>query len=210
MKEYPSIPRSTGQTFQEIPGAYIFDKPDGSNIRVEGSRKKGWYKFGSRTQLIDHTHTFLGAALSVFARDHNEILSKMLKDERWDSVTVFGEFYGPSSFAGWHDVNEPVEVKHYSIFDISPYKKGILGPKEFLRLQERYGFDAPIYRGQHNWTRGFVEAVYNGEIECAFEGVVGKAGEGHHLVRAKAKTKAWIDKVMEKLGQEEGTKIVNS
>ena len=134
MKEYPSIPRSTGQTFQEIPGAYIFDKPDGSNIRVEGSRKKGWYKFGSRTQLIDHTHTFLGAALSVFARDHNEILSKMLKDERWDSVTVFGEFYGPSSFAGWHDVNEPVEVKHYSIFDISPYKKGILGPKEFRRI----------------------------------------------------------------------------
>jgi hypothetical protein len=28
MKAYPSIPRSTGMTFQEIPNAYVFDKQE--------------------------------------------------------------------------------------------------------------------------------------------------------------------------------------
>ena len=29
MKQYPEIPRSTGTSFMELPGAYIFDKLDG-------------------------------------------------------------------------------------------------------------------------------------------------------------------------------------
>jgi hypothetical protein len=34
MKAYPSIPRSTGMTFQEIPNAYVFDKPCSSGKRL--------------------------------------------------------------------------------------------------------------------------------------------------------------------------------
>lgn len=40
--------------------------------------------------------------------------------------------------------------------------------------------------------------VVNGVGEMViptFEGVVGKAGEGHKLIMAKAKTQAWLDKV---------------
>ena len=49
-----------------------------------------------------------------------------------------------------------------------------------------------------------------GDVDCAFEGVVGKAGEKHKLIRAKAKTQAWIDKVLEIHGEKAGQKIVNS
>lgn len=52
-----------------------------------------------------------------------------------------------------------------------------------------------------------------GEIEgVIFEGVVGKAGHGktHDLVRAKAKTKAWIDKVKARYAPDEAERIVRS
>lgn len=53
------------------------------------------------------------------------------------------------------------------------------------------------FLGRLNWTRGFVDRVWNGEVEgITFEGVVGKSGNTtHKLVRAKAKTKAWVDRV---------------
>ncbi len=207
MKDYPHIHRGTGQNFQEIPNAYVFDKLDGSNLRAEGSRKKGWYKFGSRTQLIDHTHPFLGSFLPLFKAEFEDKLSKMMTDERWDSATVYGEFLGDHSFAGWHDPND---LKRYFIFDIAPYKKGILGPKEFLRLAETYQFAHPAFLGNFNWTRGFVEQVWRGEVPCTFEGVVGKGGDGHKLVMAKAKTQAWIAKVKATHTAVEAEKIINS
>ena len=46
-----------------------------------------------------------------------------------------------------------------------------------------------------------VQRVREGELEgVTFEGVVGKAGEGHKLIMAKAKTQAWIDAVRSRCG----------
>jgi len=45
MKSYPSIP---GKHTNGIP-LTVFDKLDGSNIRAEWSKKRGFYKFGTRT-----------------------------------------------------------------------------------------------------------------------------------------------------------------
>lgn len=204
MKEYPSIPRSTGQSFAEF-SAYVFDKLDGSNIRAEWSRKRGWTKFGSRTRLLDESDPILGSAKGIFLELLAEPLAKIARDNRWEGLTAFAEFWGPNSFAGWHD---PADTKTLTLFDLAPHKQGILGPREFLDLCKHL----PIakFLGHYQWTRGFVEKVRAGEISCTFEGVVGKGGSGHHQVRAKAKTQAWIDKVLARYGAEEGSKIVNS
>ena len=47
MKSYPSIPKFS---FGDIK-LHTFDKLDGSNLRFEWTKKKGWYKFGTRSWL---------------------------------------------------------------------------------------------------------------------------------------------------------------
>lgn len=205
MKTYPSIPRAVGQDFFEF-DAYVFDKLDGSNLRWEWARKSGWYKQGTKTRLFDETDDIFGKAPALFRELLAEPLEKIARDERWERMIVFTEFWGAKSFAGWHDPDDP---KNLTLFDVNPYKKGILGPKQFLKL---FGhLDIPKFLGTTRWTRGFVEKVRQGEIpDITDEGVIGKGGEGHKLVMAKAKTQKWIDRVLSKYGPIEGQKIIDS
>jgi hypothetical protein len=205
VKTYPSIPRSTGQDFQEF-DAYVFDKLDGSNLRFEWARKSGWYKYGTRTRLFDETDEVFGGAPALFQKTLAEPLEKIARDQRWERMIVFAEFWGPNSLGGLH---EPADEKRLTLFDVNPHKKGILGPREFLKLFSH--LDTPAFLGTHRWTRGFVDQVRKGEMSgITDEGVVGKAGEGHKLVMAKAKTQAWIDKILARYGEEQGRKIVES
>lgn len=48
MKTYPSISTQVDFSLSYC----VFDKLDGSNLRAEWSPKRGFYKFGSRTQLL--------------------------------------------------------------------------------------------------------------------------------------------------------------
>lgn len=213
MKHYPSISRSTGQHFREF-DAYVFDKLDGSNLRAEWTRKKGWAKFGTRERLFDETDEVFGEAIPDFMEFMAPVLDPVIKDQRWDQVTVFMEFWGKLSFAGQHVKEDP---KFLTLFDVNPYKKGILGPKEFidlfghLSLLSDVPHRVPNCLGKMKWTRGFVEEVRLGNIPgITFEGVVGKGGDGHDLIMAKAKTQAWVDKVKAQYGDEKGEKLVNS
>lgn len=205
MKTYPSIPRSTGQDFQEFE-AYVFDKLDGSNLRFEWARKSGWYKSGTRTRLFDQNDPVFGVALHLFHRTMAEPIEVVAMKERWDRVIVFTEFWGPKSLGGLHDPDDP---KQLTLFDVNPHKKGLLGPSEFLKL---FGdMNIPRFLGVRKWTRGFVDQVRRGEINgITDEGVVGKAGDGHKLVMAKAKTQTWIEKILARYGEAEGRKIVDS
>lgn len=228
MKDYPSIPRSTGQMFRAF-RAHVFDKLDGSCIRAEWSRKRGWFKFGSRSRLLDTSDPILGPAVPLFQGSLAEPLTKLATDQRWQHLIVFAEYWGQKSFAGSH---EPGDLKHLTLFDICPDKRGIAGPVTFLKLCGH--LPIPRYLGEVNWTREFVERVRqhitftfdtssdlvsrtceapfysDGCPMVGFEGVVGKAGEGHKLVMAKAKTQAWIDKVYQRYGPEAGKRIVES
>jgi len=217
MKAYPSIDRATGMTFQEIPNAYVFDKLDGSNLRAEWSRKhKQWTKFGTRTRLFDASDWQFGRAIKIFIQTLAEPLTKIAVDQRWEKVVVFTEHWGPSSFAGWHHDEQnrpfdPDELMHVDLIDVAPYKQGMLGPATYLKLFE--GLPMAKFLGRFNWTRGFVERVWKGEIEgVTFEGVVGKAGHGktHDIVMAKAKTQAWVDKVKARYTSDEAEKLINS
>jgi hypothetical protein len=63
LKEYPAIPQSIGTAFRELPNAYVFDKVDGSNLRFEWSKKKGWHKFGTLSRLFDQSDWQFGRAI---------------------------------------------------------------------------------------------------------------------------------------------------
>lgn len=166
MKSYPSIPRSTGTSFQEF-DAYVFDKLDGSNLRFEWSKKQKWYKFGTRNRLFDKSDEVFGCAIPLFMESIADPLEKIIVDNRWESAIVFAEFWGENSFAGLHS---PEDKKSLAVFDVAPYKKGLLGPKQFLDLI--YGnVPCPLYLGQFRWTRAFVERVYNHDFKSTFEGV---------------------------------------
>lgn len=207
MKEYPSIPYlTTGQKFREIPGAYVFDKLDGSSMRSEWSRKKGWFKHGKRHGLLDDSNPHLKVVPELFEKNLAEPLVRIARDNRWQELVVFYEFWGDKSFAGLHEEGDP---KFLSLFDVAVDKRGFMSPADFVKT-----FDGKVqtatFLGNHNWTRGFVQRVWDMDIPgVTFEGVVGKAGERHGIVRAKAKTRAWIEKVHQ-VYRERADSIINS
>ncbi len=175
-------------------------------MRSEWSKKSGWYKHGKRKGLIDHSNPHLLQVPDLFMATMAEGLERVARNNHWKHLVVFYEFGGAQSIAGLHTEGDP---KFLTLFDAAADKKGIIGPKDFRRRFEGHVETAGLVEIT-NWTRGYVERVRKGEVDCAFEGVVGKAGDKHKLVRAKAKTQAWIDKVIEIHGHEAGKKIVNS
>lgn len=208
MKDYPSIPGSTGQQFRDIPNAVVFGKIDGSSMRSEWSRKRGWYKHGRRTGLLDDSNPQLALVPSLFDEKLAESLARIAHDARWLTLVVFYEFWGRASVAGLHAAADP---KFLTVFDAAPEGE-MLGPTEFRKTFAGVVDTAP-YLGTMHWTRGLVELIRRGELPgMPFEGAVGKMqlGRGGEIVRAKAKTQAWIDRVMEIHGPEQGRRLVAS
>lgn len=78
MKEYPKILGSERIPLNEE--CIAFDKLDGSNLRFEYSKKQGWYKFGTRRRLFDHTDPDFGSALEIFQRKYAEPIEKIVFD----------------------------------------------------------------------------------------------------------------------------------
>ena len=205
MKEYPAIPRSTGQNFREF-DAYVFDKIDGSNLRFEWSPKAGWSKAGTRHHLFDGSDEVFGEALPIFEKQWDETLSKIARHERWQRLTAFFEFWGAQSLAGVHVAGDP---KNLTLLDVAPLGQEMLPARDFLKL---FGeLEIPRFLGTYRWTRGLVEQVRRNEIEgVTFEGVVGKGQERNRIVMAKAKTQNWIDLILSHYGEVAGTRIVES
>lgn len=124
MKHYPSIQK------EPIRGINIFafSKYDGSNIRAEWSRKRGFYKFGTKTQMLDASHPVFGEAVDLIGSSYSENLSKIFVDGRYENTVCFFEFFGPNSFAGHHEVEDHRVV----LTDVSVLRKGFMGPGEFI------------------------------------------------------------------------------
>lgn len=197
MKEYPSIPRQLVNK-----SIYAFDKLDGSNVRAEWSKKKGFYKFGKRHGLVDETDPLLGESKKLILNSYSEELTKIFRQQRVEKATCFFEFFGPSSFAGNHDPNEKHKVV---LFDICLNNRGFLEPKAFLNLVDSKVETASLlYVGNPNSE--FVESVNNGTLSgMTFEGVVCKGtyvSPGMPLM-FKIKNLAWINKLKTKYQNDE-------
>ena len=199
MKSYPSIPKFSSGSVK----LYTFDKLDGSNLRFEWSKKRGWHKFGTRRRLFDESDKQFGIAIPLFFETLSEPFERIVINNRWERVVVFVEFWGKNSFAGYHENEE----KMLTVFDIDVFRKGILPPKEFLNLFGEFG---PNYLGCVNWTHKFVEKVFLNQIDgITFEGVVGKCEQKKKILMYKAKTQQWLDKVKEKFA-DRADEIINS
>jgi hypothetical protein len=187
---------------------HTFAKMDGSNLRFEWSKKRGWYKAGTRTRLLDEHDPIFGQAPSLFKENLADFCEKVAVDNRWDRVVVFCEFWGAESLAGRHKTGDRMNL---TVIDVALHKKGILPPKEFLKLFDEVG---PYYLGYVNWNAEFLQQVRDGEIDrMSFEGVIGKGTtgkKGKEIVMRKFKTKRWIDAVIELYGEKEGRRIVSS
>lgn len=218
MKTYPSIPSFHTLKSKRRVGLdlYTFQKMDGSNMRFEWSKKRGWYKFGTRRRLLDATDKTFGEVIPLFMEAEfptftcslAEEVANRFKELRYERATIFCEFWGHKSFAGCHEKNDP---KYLTPFDVLVYRKGMLPPKEFIN--EFADLMGPIWWGLHRWNYDFIQniktMVPDGDSLQA-EGVIGKVVIGRKIHRFKLKSQWWYDKVLERYGKEEGSKIANS
>jgi len=193
MEQYPEIPGARKAPIGEK--CIAFYKYDGSNLRWEWSKKRGWHKFGTRTELFAPEHPLWGQAVPLFNRIAQDVEDRIYaSDKKFRSIeriTAFTEFLGPSSFAGTHDEKEPKELR---LFDVWLYKKGRMSPRWFV---ETFG-DAPyaaqvVYQG--NLSTEFIRDVRAGKYPV-WEGVVAKGDDW----MCKIKTEAYMLKLKEVYG----------
>jgi hypothetical protein len=194
MKSYPSIPK-------DIPTSEFvaFGKLDGSNIRAEWSPKKGFYKFGTRTKLIDASTPVFGKAINLILALQPK-LDPILKNLKVESVVTYWEFLGLNSFAGQHDPNDEHQVV---LIDVDRYKKGFIPPLEFISLFQNIVPIPPVlFTGEFNPE--FHDQVLNGTLpNMPFEGVICKLTTQPRIyTQYKIKNKAWIQKVHSMYGHD--------
>ena len=130
MKHYDSI----SSKIQDIT-AYAFPKYDGSNVSCLYRNRKGLIRFGSRNCLFDESDQMGKFAIPLMKMEE-EAITEILKYHGIDEATLFWEFFGSESFAGWHNW----EAKDFQIvlIDISVERRGFLNPKDFIDMFENY------------------------------------------------------------------------
>jgi predicted DNA-binding antitoxin AbrB/MazE fold protein len=191
MKAYPSI--TTRIDFSKL--YHLFDKLDGSNIRAEWSPKQGFYKFGSRTQLLTTEQVALYPSIDAFQHKYGDELSSRFTKARFERAVCFFEWVGPNSFAGSHP--DPVSEMRPVLIDIAVYKKGILPPEKFIDFTE--GLEVPALLHVGKISEELFQSVRNSTLPgMSFEGVICK-GEFSQRdggpIMAKIKSNAWLDKL---------------
>lgn len=187
MKEYPSIYNMLRDDIY----IYAFDKLDGSNIRAEWNFKRGFYKFGSRHQLIDESDKQLGKAISLITEKYGISLTTVFKEQGWKDALCFFEFYGASSFAGMHAENDQHTI---TLIDVNPLRHGILAPQQFIKLFGSLDIPKVLFGG--HVTPEFVQQVRNGTLEgITSEGCVCKGFEDKKTVMFKIKSQLWLQKL---------------
>jgi len=191
MEQYPEIPGAKKAPLGEK--CIAFYKYDGSNLRWEWSRKRGWHKFGTRTELFSPEHPLWGQAVPLWEQIADDVEKRVRSNgfREIERITAFTEFFGASSFAGVHDEKEPKELK---LIDVYLFKKGMVSPRWFLDTFEDAPYSAQvIYQGNLNIE--FIRDVRSGKYPV-WEGVVAKGED----FRVKIKTEAYMLKLKEVYG----------
>jgi len=189
MIQYPSIP---GSKFAE-PGreVYAFRKYDGSNLRFEYTKKKGWCKFGSRKRTFDHRDQQFGEVIDLFHDCYAEELTERIQPYIPSTrVVVFMEYLGDNSFAGSH-FDEP---KRLVLFDVHVKKKGLISPTEFMHNFSTLEFSQElIWKGV--LTVDQIHEFQN--TESLGEGVILKSDDGWYC---KVKTNLYMKRLQDTFG----------
>lgn len=190
MKHYPSISKEIRHDVH----IWAFDKLDGSNIRAEWNSKKGFYKFGTKNQLIDEKTKPFGCAVQLIRDKYEADLAMVFKEQGWRDIICFFELYGPSSAFGQHNFEEPLTV---TLIDANPYKEGILEPREFIKYFGHLDIPKVLYEGRVS-VELFDKVKQSKLPGMTFEGVVCKGASDSNAkkpVMFKIKSQAWLDKL---------------
>lgn len=198
MKQYDSI-NYYGDHWG-LPGIG-FDKPDGSNMRFEWSRKRGFYKFGTRGNMIDRSQEQFGFAIDLFLDKYADGLDKAFRSPAYrnsESFVAFAELTGTKSCFGWHDYgNDAFDV---TLFDVNEYKKGFVKPKQFVGDFGHLGIPRIVYEG--NLNKELVAAVKRNDFGLdegiVFKGVAATKKGKPLLYCCKIKTDDWFDRLRAK------------
>lgn len=200
MKTYPSIPRLYDLQKYNNVKFHIFEKLDGSNIRVEWSKKSGFCKFGTRHQLLTEDQGPLYNCKQIITDMFEDSISSKLSRMKVERAVLFFEYYGVGSFAGSHPHDDTMTA---ALIDIDIYKKGTMSPQDFVNF---CGDDLKCAKllAELYPTKEFVDAVRDGSFDgCTFEGVIGKAKLGSNFTPVemfKIKTQKWLDALKEHCG----------
>ena len=200
MKHYPSL-----RYFGDYWGCegIAFDKLDGSNLRFEWSKKRGFYKFGTRNVMIDEKSETFGKAIPLFLNKYGDELDKIFKTKEYreaQSMVCFAEFLGKNSAYGQHTESDEFDIV---LFDISVYKKGFIKPRDFVKTFGYLGIPKVIYDGSLNME--FINNVKQNKFDLK-EGVIFKSSikkkkGGDELYYCKIKTNKWLDELKSKFGE---------
>lgn len=175
---------------------HVFYKYDGSNLRWEWNKKRGWYKFGTRTRLFDRSDEQFGSAIDLFLGTiADDIVTTVVSSFRVTDFIVFTEYFGPNSFAGTH---HDADEKTLKLFDVNLYKKGIVPPREFVKAFGDKEYSAQ-FLGVHNLNSTLIESVKsNTEL---VEGVICKGvNDRGQLWMTKIKTDKYLDRLKNHYG----------
>lgn len=182
-----------------------FDKLDGNNLRFEYSKKRGFYKFGTKQMMIDENHEEYGKGVTLFLNKYSEGLNKIFRSKDYrdiQSFVCFAEFFGKKSKFGQHEQNDEFDIV---LFDVDCYKKGFVKPKEFINDFGHLGIPKVVYQGnlnvqlQENVWRNNLPG-YEGKLNegIVFKGVINKGFIP--LYYCKLKTEAWLTELKNKYG----------
>lgn len=206
------------KSYWEIPGpskapqlpCVAFYKLDGSNMRFEWHRKRGWNKFGTRYTVFDESSEQWGHVIPQFmerlAEDIGDVFKKNKNYRGIESAVVFCEHFGPSSFAGWHDYEELKHSGELVLFDVNVHKKGMVLPNDFVKDFGHLDIPKVVYRG--NFNKQFISDVRENKYELE-EGVVVKGVNPknkraqHGLWMSKVKTKWWLSELKSRAQKDE-------
>ncbi len=192
MKSYPSITKEVRHDID----IWAFDKLDGSNIRAEWNSKRGFYKFGTKSQLIDASSKPFGCAIQLLQDKYASDLAMVFKEQKWKDTICFFELWGPDSFAGTHNFDKPLDI---TLIDANPYKQGILPPDLFIKYFGHLDIPKVLYQGRVS-VELFDQVKQSTLPGMTFEGVVCKGvsdTKAHMPVMFKIKSRAWLQKLKE-------------
>ena len=172
--------------------------------------------FGTRRDRF----TYDSDGSKAFAKAHPELddmlcdslydVEVTLRDKYYDIVKneaiVFGEYWGPQSFAGQHVRHNYYNVTTGKCENPNPHQLTIidimidgviLPPDDFIRDFGQCNIAQVVYRGKY--TGQFVEDVRNGKYNVN-EGVVCKGVVDGQLYMTKIKTNAYMKKLQSTFG----------
>lgn len=188
MIEYPSISGHIIDTHVRV-----YPKYDGVNVRAKWTRKEGFALFGTRTQLITAATPIYGASVALWKNKYEEAVTEALRRTSCRQAVLFGEFYGPTSFAGHINLEEELDVM---LYDATLDNNGLLTQQEFGRLFRGVEIAPILYEGKPNEPLRL--KVKAGELEGqTMEGVICKGALDNRgrPVMFKIKSDAWFEQL---------------